>query len=174
MWVWYLDRSAGIVALVALWLSVLTGIAYNARGFGPLHRASRILHLPASVVASTALLAHVAIGLIDAGIVLARQVPHPAYSDAYFLVGLGVGIVALLVIVTSTLAFIDPKRFERPWDPRLVHAFAYFGFVAAIVHAIALGSDLYSFALPGLVAATLLLLGVLIARVIAPEPIASA
>lgn len=164
MLVWLLDRGAALAAYATLWLAVLAGIGYNAKRLGALHRASRLLHVPASVLASVTVLLHVAVGTLDSGLVLAGAAPHPAYTDAYFLVGLGVGLVALVILVTATLAFLDPKQFERPWDPRFVHLFAYAGFAFATLHAIGVGSDVVGVVVPALVAATLLLLVALGAR----------
>ncbi|MFA5862382.1 MAG: hypothetical protein WDA16_11880 [Candidatus Thermoplasmatota archaeon] len=164
MWIWYLDRGTALVSLVALWFAVLTGILYNARAFGALHRAARTIHVPSSVVASVTILLHVGVGLVDAWLVLTRRVPHPAYSDAYFAVGLVVGASALVLTVTSVLAFADAKSFQRPWDPKLVHMFAYGGFVFATLHGAAVGTDLVRFIQPGLVATCLFLLYVLVLR----------
>lgn len=165
MWLWYLDRGTALVSFASLWFAVLTGIAYNARNFGALHRAARAIHVPASVVASVTILLHVAFGLADAGLVVLRLVPHPAYSDGYFMMGLLVGVGALILIVTSVLAFVDAKRFQRPWDPRLVHSFAYGGFAFSALHAAAVGTDVVEFIWPGLAALCLLLCYVLMIRV---------
>lgn len=167
MWIWYLDRGSALVAYAALWLAVLTGILHTARALGSLHEAARRTHVPASVVASVTLLLHVAVGSVDAWLVLSSRVPHPAFSDAYLLVGLLVGVAALLLIVVSVLGFIDARRFQRPWDPRAVHALAYGGFVFATLHAVAVGSDLATLAWPGLAAITGLLLFALALRVLA-------
>lgn len=164
MWVWYLDRGAALVAYTALWLAALTGIVHNAKTFGALHQAARRMHVPVSVIAAATLLAHVALGSVDAWLVLSAQVPHPAYSDAYLLLGLFVGAAALLLIVTSILAFLDAKRFQRPWDPRTVHALAYGGFVFSTIHAAAVGTDALALAKPALLALTIFLVWVLVLR----------
>lgn len=173
MWIWYLDRAAGLVGYATLWLAVLSGIAYNAKRLGALHRASRVLHVPASVLASVTVLLHAAVGLVDTGLVALGDVPHPAYSDLYLGIGVAVGIAALVILVTATLAFLDPKQFERPWDPRLIHTFAYAGFAFATVHAIAIGTDVWAFVEPGLVALTFFLFVALVARFVTERGVAA-
>lgn len=172
MWLWYLDRGSGLAAYVLLWLAVFTGIFHVARRLGPLQRAAKIVHVPASVLASAALLVHVAVGLVDASLVFRGSVPHPAYSDAYFLAGLLTGSASLLLIVTSVAAFVDARRFQRPWDPKLVHAFSYGGFAFAGIHAAAVGSDPGSFGWPAVIALSGLLLFALVVRVLG-EPVST-
>lgn len=163
-WLWYVDRSTALVAYVALWFAVFTGVLYNARGFGVLHRTSRAVHVAGSVIASTTMLAHVAVGSVDLWLVLAARVPHPAYTDAWLLAGVGVGAAALLIVVTSVLGFVDARRFQRPWDPRTVHALAYGGFAFATLHAVAIGTDVGAYVGSAAVAATLFLVLVLALR----------
>lgn len=164
MWIWYLDRGSALAAYSILWLAALTGVLFNARAFGSLHEAAKKAHVATSVLACVTLLLHVASGAYDGWLVLSRQVPQPAYTYAYFAAGLVVGVGALLLIVTSVLGFLDAKRFQRPWDPRTVHAFAYGGFAFATVHALALGTDVLGVLLPGIVAASAFLLYVLALR----------
>lgn len=164
MWLWYADRGSALVAYVALWLAVLMGILYNAKRFGAFHELARKSHVPVSVLALATLLAHAAFGIVDGWLVLAGDVPHPNYSDAYLLLGILVGIAALLLLITATLGFLDAKKFQRPWDPRTVHALAYAGFAFATIHAVAVGTDLFALAKPAVAAGTIVLVGVLAMR----------
>lgn len=152
MWIWYLDRGSALAAYVLLWLAVISGVLHGARKFGALHVAARRIHVSTSVLACVTLLLHVGVGAWDTGLVVRGVVPHPAYTSAYFALGLVVGVGALLLIVTSVIGFLDAKRFQRPWDPRAVHALAYGGFAFATVHAVALGSDIGRFVVTGMVA----------------------
>ncbi|MHB8586590.1 MAG: hypothetical protein ACYDDF_12255, partial [Thermoplasmatota archaeon] len=132
--------------------------------FGFWQRASNRIHVAASVVATAALIVHSGVGLVDMEQILTGAVPPPPYSDTYFTFGMIVGFSAFLLILTSFVAFTDPKRFERPWDPKVVHAFAYGGFLFATIHAVAIGTDFPAFLFPGIAAAIVLLLYLLIAR----------
>jgi hypothetical protein len=141
MLAWYLDRGSALTAYAVLWLATLTGILYNAHAFARVRDKAFAWHVPVSVVGLSALLLHVSVGTLDSWYVLSKQVPQPGYSYAYFVVGDLVGASALLLLVVAVLAFVDPKRFERPWDPKVVHAFAYGGFVFSTIHAFAIGTD---------------------------------
>lgn len=138
--IWLLDRASALVAFPALYLSVLTGILYNASSFGVLHDVSRRVHIELSVFAMLVTLVHGVLGTIDTWYVITGQT-ETAYSTSYFLGGVAVGVGALVLLAVAVLGFTDARRFERPWGPRVVHAFAYGGFGFATVHAAAVGTD---------------------------------
>lgn len=138
---WYLDRAAALVAYPALYLAVLTGIFYNTKSFGRLHDAARRVHIEVATFAMLVTLLHAALGVLDTWQVVTGQVPQPSYTTGYLVAGVAVGAGALLLLVVSVLGFLDAKRFERPWGPRVVHAFAYGGFAFATIHAAAVGTD---------------------------------
>ena len=140
--VWLLDRGAALVTYPLLYLAVLTGVLYNTESFGVLHEAAQRVHIELSVFAMIVTLLHAGLGVLDAWFVITGQVPAPAYSMPYFLGGVTVGAGALLLLAVAVLGFTDPKRFQRPWGPRVVHSFAYAGFAFGTVHAAAIGTDL--------------------------------
>ncbi len=164
MWLWYLDRAAGLVAFAALHFAVLTGIVYNARGLDTLRTAARRAHVPVSVFATLVTLAHAMVGTLDALGVLFGSTPVPGYGRGFFVLALAVGAGALLLVVVAVVAFLDAKRIERPWTPRAVHLFAYGGFAFATVHTVAIGTDITGLAVPALVAATALVVYALALR----------
>lgn len=140
--IWYLDRAAGLVAYPSLYFAVLTGIFYNTDSFGILHEASRRIHVGVSVFATGVTLLHAGLGLVDTWFVVSGAVPPPNYSMGYFLGGVAVGLGALLLLVVAVLGFVDARRFDRPWGPRLVHSFAYGAFGFGTIHAAAIGTDM--------------------------------
>jgi hypothetical protein len=146
--IWYLDRAAGLLAYGALYLAVLTGIFYNVEQFGRLHRAARRVHIEISVFAVLLLVGHAALGVIDTWLIVSGATPQPTYSPSYLLVGVAVGAGATLLLFVAVLGFLDPRRFDRPWGPRLVHAFAYGGFAFGTVHAVAVGTDVVGLVRP--------------------------
>jgi len=164
--VWLLDRGAGLVAYPALYLAVLTGIFYNTEAFGILHEASRRVHIELSVFAMLVTLLHAGLGILDAWSVLSGQAPAPAYSMSYFLGGVVVGVGALLMLVVAVLGFTDAKRFDQPWGPRVVHGFAYGGFVFGTIHAAAIGTDIAGLIVPLLGPSVLFLVYVLLLRLL--------
>ncbi|MFC7133335.1 MULTISPECIES: hypothetical protein [Salinibaculum] len=164
--VWYLDRATALVAYPTLYLAVLTGILYNADGFGVLHRSARRVHIEVSVLGMLVTLAHAGLGVADTYFVATGQVPQPAYSVGYMLAGVAVGAGGSLLLVVAVLGFLDPRQFDRPWGPAAVHAFAYGGFAFATVHAVAVGTDLASLAFPLVTAGLSFLVYVLLLRLV--------
>lgn len=167
--VWYLDRAAGLLAYSALYVAVLSGIFYNASGFGWIHTASRRIHIQVSVFALVLTLLHGLLGLADAWLVVTGVSPMPTYGQSYFLVGLAVGVGALLTVIVAVLGFLDARRFQRSWSPTVVHAFAYVGFAFATVHAAAVGTDVAGFVRPGVIGAGAFLVYALLVRVLARD-----
>lgn len=165
--VWLLDRAAALVALPALSLAVLTGIVYSADRFGRLHRAARRVHIEISVFATVVMMFHGALGLLDAWFVVDGSVPPPDYSTPFFLAGTAVGAGGLFVLLVAVLGFLDARRFERPWGPRVVHAFAYGGYAFAVVHAAAIGTDVGTVLRSAILATTAFLAYVVALRALA-------
>ena len=165
--IWYLDRASAIVAYPALYLAVLTGIFYNNAAFGWLHKASRRVHIEVSMFAMIMLLFHAALGIVDTWLVVTQQVPQPTYSIPYLVAGVVVGAGALLLLVVAVLGFVDARRFERPWGPRVIHAFAYGGFTFGTIHAVAIGTDVTALIRPLFIVTTMFLVYVLLLRLLA-------
>lgn len=165
--VWYLDRGAALLTYPALYLAVLTGILHSTPSFGVLHEAARRVHVEVSVFAMLLTLLHAGLGLLDAWSVLSGSAPAPAYPPTYFLAGLGVGGGALLLLIVAVLGFVDARRFDRPWGPRVVHAFAYGGFVFGTVHAAAIGTDMPGLLRPLVAPSLAFLVYVLLLRLLA-------
>lgn len=164
--IWYLDRATALLTYPSLYLAVLTGVVYNADSFGSIRDAARRVHIEIAVFAMLLTLAHAGLGLADAYLVATGQAPMPNYTLSYFLAGVVVGGGALLLLVVAVLGFLDPRRFDRPWGPRVVHAFAYVGFAFGTVHAVAIGTDLVSLARPVIVTSLAFLVYVLLLRVL--------
>lgn len=164
---WYLDRAAGLLAYAALYVAVLSGVFYNARAFGWVHDAARRIHVEVSVFALVLMFLHGLFGLADTWLVVAGATPRPAYGVSYLLVGVGVGIGALLVVLVAVLGFLDARRFERPWSPTVVHGFVYAGFAFATVHAAAVGTDIVGFVRPAVIGAGTFVVYALLLRTLA-------
>lgn len=165
--IWLLDRATGLLSYAALYLAVLTGILYNAPGFGPFVDASRRVHIEISVLALLLLLAHGVFGLLDTWFVVTGAVDEPTYGTNYLLAGSTVGVGAFLLVVVGVLGYVDARRFTRPWSPKVVHAFTYGGFAFGTIHAVAVGTDIVAIARPGIVASTVFLVYVLVLRILA-------
>lgn len=164
--VWLFDRGAALVAYPALYLAVLTGVFYNTEEFGAFHDAARRVHIELSVFAMIVTLFHAGLGVLDTWLVISGQAPAPAYSMSYFIGGVAVGVGALLLLVVAVLGFTDARRFDQPWGPRVVHSFAYGGFVFGTIHAVAVGTDIVGLIRPVLGPTTMFLAYVLLLRVL--------
>ncbi|MFA5943856.1 MAG: hypothetical protein WC876_05245 [Candidatus Thermoplasmatota archaeon] len=140
-WVWYVDRGTALVSYPVLLLAAFTGIAAAVPAFGPLHRAAKKHHTAVSVLSALVLFLHAGFGVADTLIVATGNAPVPGYGIGFLIAGAAVGVGAFIILIVATLAFLDPRRFERPWSPRVVHAFAYAGFALATIHAAAIGTD---------------------------------
>ncbi|MFB6165606.1 MAG: hypothetical protein ABEJ31_10645 [Haloarculaceae archaeon] len=163
---WFVDRATALVAYPALYVAVLTGIFYNSPSFGVLHELSREVHVELAAFATIVTLGHGVVGVADSAAVLTGAVPAPAIPLSYFVAGALVGAGALLLVIVAVLGFLDARRFERPWGPRVVHAFAYGGFAFATVHAAAVGTDVGAGGSVGLVAGLAVLAFVLVVRLL--------
>src|SRR2546422_410837 len=119
MWVWVADRLSGGASYVSLAAAALSGVPYDHERMGWAHAAARRLHVPISWAAVAVLLAHAAFGTVDVALVASGEAPAPGYGIRFLVAAAGVGIGALVLTVIATLAFVDPRRFERPWKPRL-------------------------------------------------------
>ncbi|MFB6130028.1 MAG: hypothetical protein ABEJ28_04300 [Salinigranum sp.] len=113
-----------------------------------------------------ALLAHGVLGVLDTWLVATGAAPAPDYGVPYLIVGSVVGAGALLLLVVGVLGFVDARRFERPWSPKVVHAFTYGAFAFGTIHAAAVGTDVLAFIRPGLVAGGAFVVYVLLLRTV--------
>lgn len=164
--IWYLDRAAALVAYPSLVMAMLTGILYNADSFGILHRAAKRVHIEVSVFAMLVTLLHWLVGIVDTWLVAAGKVPQPAYSIRFLLAGTAVGAGGLFLLIVAVLGFLDARRFDRPWGPKVIHAFAYGGYAFATIHAAAIGTDFVGLIRPVLVGTTVFLAYVLVLRIL--------
>lgn len=156
---WWAARALGLLAMVALFLSVLFGMFVSERGGGGLLDKGAVIHLHGrwALAAEVATVGHVLAVVVDpwSGVTpLAALVPAtsatltgPIALGTFAVWGLG-----LLVVTTA----IGKKLSRTAW--RAVHATAFGTFVLALVHGITAGSDLGSPVVRGLYLVTAALL----------------
>ncbi|MHB9287074.1 hypothetical protein ACKVMT_08545 [Halobacteriales archaeon Cl-PHB] len=172
--VWLVDRASGLLAYAALYLAVVTGVFYNARDFGWLTAAARRTHVEVSMLALALLALHGVVGALDTWFVVSGETPAPPGGTDYLLVGVAVGVGALLVLVVAVLGFVDARRFDRPWSPKVVHGLAYVGFAFATVHAAAVGTDVAGLVRPALVGGGSFVVYALLLRTLRRQGVVSA
>ena len=141
--VWILARSTGVGSLVALTLSVLTGIALRTGTFAWLshNRGVRVLHGFLTVLWVPLALAHVIALLFDryAQVGLVDLVIPFGVSYGRFAIGLGT-ISAQLIVVVLISTWMRSSLTLGQWQA--FHRLSYVAFVAAFAHGIMSGTDL--------------------------------
>lgn len=140
---WFLTRAAGIVAFVLLWLSVLGGLAQST---GLLTRVMRPatatdLHNTIGVWALYATTFHMVVLLWDHDTpftVAQLLVPYAPGSYKPLLMALGMA-GAYLALLATISSYFRSKLGPVLW--RRLHLLSLVGFLAALVHGLAAGTD---------------------------------
>ena len=156
---WIVARSTGVASLLALSLSLLTGMALRPKSLTWLstNRALSELHSYATVLWLPLGLAHIVALLFDpyAKVGLTDLVIPFAMSYGTFAIGLGTISVELLIVLV--IAAWSRSRLSRGrW--LAFHRVSYIAFAAAFLHGVLSGTD---FAYPWLMGATWLAAGIL-------------
>jgi sulfoxide reductase heme-binding subunit YedZ len=149
--IWILARSTGAASLVALTLSVLTGIALRTGTFAWLshNRGVRVVHGFLTVLWIPLALAHVIALLFDryAQVGLLDLLIPFGVSYGRLAVGLGT-ISAQLIVVVLISTWLRSSLTLGQWQA--FHRLSYVAFVAAFAHGIMSGTDLANPLIAGL------------------------
>jgi sulfoxide reductase heme-binding subunit YedZ len=141
--IWIVARSTGVASLVALSISLLTGVALRPktltwlstnRAISELHSYSTVLWLPFAIAHVVAILVdpYAKVGLVD------LVIPF-LMSYGTFAIGLGTVSVQLLLVVT--IAALSRTKLSRgEW--LAFHRLSYVAFAAAFLHGVLSGTDL--------------------------------
>ena len=141
--IWIIARSTGTAALVALVLSVLSGMALRSgaltwlshnRGVRAVHDLTSVLWLPLAI-------AHVIALILDpyAKIGVADLVVPFLVSYGSLAIGLGtISLQLIVVVLVSTL--LRDQLTHQGW--LAIHRLSYLAFVAAFAHGLLAGTDL--------------------------------
>lgn len=139
---WYATRSAGVVALVLLTMSVAMGVL--TAGKFQTRRSPRFLvagvHRNASVLAVAFLGLHVTTTIADSYTAISWRDAVLPFGAPYRPVWLGLGAVAGdLVIVLTVTSLARTRIGYRTW--RVIHWLSYGCWPAAILHGLGTGHD---------------------------------
>jgi len=141
--VWIIARSTGTAALVALVLSVVSGMALRSgalawlshnRGVRAVHDLTSLLWLPLAIAHVIALLLdpYSKVGLID--LVVPFLVSYGSFA-------IGLGTISLqLVAVVLVSTWLRSSLTHQGW--LAIHRLSYVAFVAAFAHGLLAGTDL--------------------------------
>lgn len=139
---WYVDRGAGMVALILLTTAVVLGVVSTARVHTPRwpRFALTLVHRNLALLALVFGVVHVATSVLDAYVPIHLSDALVPFAATYKPLWLGIGTVAadlmLAVLITTALR---RRLGYRNW--RSVHLLSYGVWGASMVHAIAMGSD---------------------------------
>lgn len=141
--VWIIARATGVASLVALTLSILTGMALRPRTLSWLstNRAVRELHDYTAVLWIPLGLAHIVALLFDsyAKVTLADLVVPFGVDYARLAIGLGtVSAQLLLIVMVALWSRLNLTRGR--W--LFFHRLSYVAFAAAFLHGVLSGTDL--------------------------------
>lgn len=139
---WYATRGAGAVTLVLLTASVVLGIA-ETRGWQPAG-APRFgvaaIHRTVSLLALAFLALHVVTTLLDPFPSIGLGAAAIPFSSSYRPLWLGLGSVALDLLVAIAVTSVIRRRLGyRAW--RTLHWLAYACWPVALLHGVGTGSD---------------------------------
>jgi sulfoxide reductase heme-binding subunit YedZ len=141
--IWIVARSTGTAALVALTLSVLTGIALRTGTFAWLshNRGVRVVHGFLTVLWLPLALAHVIALLFDryAQVGILDLIVPFGVSYGRLAIGLGT-ISAQLIVVVLISTWLRSSLTLGQWQA--FHRLSYVAFVAAFAHGVMSGTDL--------------------------------
>ncbi len=139
---WYLNRSTGMVLLLAFTLTTVLGILATRGRAGRFVPAfvSQHLHRNLSLLSLVLLLGHITTAVVDTFVDIRwwqAVVPFGAtYDPLYFELGVITLDLAVLIALTSLL---------RRWMPaaawRAVHLTAYVAWATSVVHSWGIGTD---------------------------------
>jgi sulfoxide reductase heme-binding subunit YedZ len=156
---WIVARSTGVASLVALSLSLLTGMALRPKSLTWLstNRAVSELHSYATVLWLPLGLAHVIAILLDPYAKVGLGDLLVPFGVSYGAVAIGLGTISVQLLVVVLIAAWSRTRLSRgQW--LAFHRLSYLAFVAAFLHGILSGTDL---AYPWLTGVAWLVAGVL-------------
>lgn len=140
---WYLNRGSGVVALVLLTTATVLGVL--ALGGRPGRRVPRFvvqaLHRNIALLAVLMVAAHVATAVLDEFVDIRWWHSVVPFTGAYARLWLGLGAVAvdLLVVVTLSSLLRDRLR-RRAWYA--LHRSVYLLWFTSILHGAGMGTDL--------------------------------
>jgi len=140
---WYASRATGVVSLLLLSLVVMLGILVNRQGRLPGLPSFAVtgLHRSLSLLSVLFIAVHVATAVIDPFVSIGLAAVVIPFASAYQPFWLGLGAVALDLIIALILTSLARAHLSRRvW--RSVHWLAYAAWPVALVHGLGISGDL--------------------------------
>lgn len=138
---WYVTRATGVVALVALTLSVALGVATLGRAPASVPRfVTQGVHRAVALTAVGALLVHVATVVLDGYVPVGWWAVVLPFVSGYHPFWVGLGAVAFdLVLLAAATSLVRHRMRYRSW--RAVHLCVYPAWLLALLHYVGVGTD---------------------------------
>lgn len=136
---WILLRAAGTVALAALTVAVAAGLVGPALTHPALRGAVVAIHRSAAVTGLALTLGHVVLSVLDPWVDISVAAALVPGASAWQPVWVGVGSVALHLLLVVALSSAARARGPRAWWT--LHALTYPAWLLSVAHALALGTD---------------------------------
>lgn len=140
---WYLSRASAMVAFTLMWASMALGVGITNKlaRVWPGAPTSFELHQYVSLLGLAFAIFHVLVLLGDDYIGYNLiQLLVPFASTDYQQIWVGIGQIALYLLIPVTLSFYARKRLgNRAW--RTIHGISYAFFALALVHGLFSGTD---------------------------------
>lgn len=145
-WMWYLNRSTGVVILGLFTMTTALGVlATSGRAGRGLPRfVTQSFHRNLALLSVVALGAHVATAVVDTYVDIRWwQALVPYVGSTYEPVWLALGTLALdLVLVIAVTSLLRERMGHRAW--RSIHLLAYVAWGLSVGHALGIGTDMTS------------------------------
>ncbi|MGH2632414.1 MAG: ferric reductase-like transmembrane domain-containing protein [Tepidiformaceae bacterium] len=139
---WYLARSAGLVAYLLLFATVVLGLSIRTRGLDRYIARWRVtdIHIFLSLMVLALVVLHAGVLLWDGFVGYSIADVLVPFSTHYRTFWTGIGIVTLYALVLTILSF-PARRYigYRAW--RTLHYGTFAVYVAALLHGIYAGTD---------------------------------
>jgi predicted ferric reductase len=141
MW-WYVTRSAGIIAYLLLWLSMVLGLAVTSKYMDILldRMFTYDFHQFISLLSIAFLLVHVLVLLVD------RYLPYSLsqilipFLSPYRPFWVGIGVITFYVTLLVTITFYLRKRIGMR-SFRVIHYLSLLAYLGALLHGYFSGTD---------------------------------
>ena len=140
---WYLNRSTGVVALVLLSITTVLGVlALGGRAGQRLPRfVTQAVHRNVALLAVVTIVVHVVTAVADEFVDIRWWHALVPFTGTYERVWLGVGAVALdLLLVVTASSLLRTRMRHGTW--RALHQSAYLLWLTSILHGVGMGSDM--------------------------------
>jgi sulfoxide reductase heme-binding subunit YedZ len=140
---WYLNRSSGMVLLVAFTLTTVLGIlsTRGRPGRGLPVFVTQSLHRNTAVLSLVLLAGHVTTAVVDSYVDIRWWQALVPWGATYEPLWFELGVVALDITAIVTLtSMVRARLAPRAW--RMVHVMSYAAWVVSVAHGIGIGTDL--------------------------------